>query len=1470
MANADPVEIDGIYYNLVSKIKSAEVTSNPNKYSGDVTIPETVTYGGEQYSVTSIGEQAFMSCRKLTSVSIPNGVISIGSEAFFGCSSLISVNIPTSINTVEYHAFANCSKLSPIYITDLEAWCKTSFKSAESNPLFYAKHLYLNGEEIKDLVIPNSVSSIYSYTFSGCSTLTSIVIPNSVTSIGTGAFYNCSALTSIILPPSVRNIAGLVFFGCSSLTSVNIPHGITTIDASLFYDCSSLTSIEIPSSVTSIESYAFKGCSGLTSINIPNTVTFIGINAFEGCSGLTSVNIPSSVTSIGTCVFYHCKELTSVTIPSTLRTISNGAFADCPELTDFYCYVEKVSIDESYHTLYDALYTSTYAFSDSYIEYATLHVPEGCVDAYKAIEPWNKFKEIVGMEESTDALEIDGIYYNLDANTKSAEVTSNPNKYSGDVVIPEKIIYGDEVYTVTSIGREAFYACKSLTTAIIPESVTSIGESAFMSCNSLTSISISNNVSYIGKYAFSGCSKLTSVILPDCLTKIDESVFYCCNALTSVTIPESVTSIGHNSFANCMRLTSVVIPNSVTIIGNEAFQYCSSLTSINIPNSVTSIGMSAFEWCSSLTSITIPNNVTLINNYTFDQCSKLSSVTIGSGVEYIVKFAFSNCPELTDFICYAKNIPFTASDVFKSSNIDNATLHVPNSSVDSYKTIEPWKNFKNIIKLPQLIYVVDAETYKTVEPMVGEIIIPEPAPTKEGYTFSGWSEIPETMPDEDVTVTGTFSLNKHKLIYKVDGAEYKNYDVEYGATITPEASPTKEHYTFSGWSEIPETMPDEDVTVTGTFSLNKHKLIYKVDGAEYKNYEVEYGASITPEAVPAKEGYTFSGWDEVPETMPDNDVTISGTFSINKYKLIYKVDGADYKSYDVEYGASITPESAPTKEGYSFSGWSEVPETMPANDVTVTGTFSINKYKLIYKVDGADYKSYDVEYGASITPESAPIKEHYTFSGWSEIPEVMPAKDVTVTGTLIADKFKLVYKVDGADYKSYDVGYGSAITPEAAPTKEHYTFSGWSDIPETMPAEDLTITGTFSLNKHKLIYKVDGVDYKSYDMEYGASITPEAAPTKEHYTFSGWSEIPETMPDNDVTVTGTLIADKFKLIYKVDGTDYKNYEIGYGASITPETAPTKEGYTFSGWSEIPEKMPAKDVTVTGTFSINKYKLIYKVDGADYKSYDVEYGASITPEAAPTKEGYTFSGWSEIPEKMPAKDVTVTGTFTLDPEPTPEPEPKGTTFEEDVDDSATKETTVTFTVTDNGSSDTPTVSLSDDEGVSGNVEIPETVTHNGVEYKVTEISEGAFQNNTGLTDVSIPASITSIGANAFAGCTNLKSITVYNTTPINLSAISARALTRTESGDVFEGVNKETCILYVPEGSVDAYKAAPVWKDFKNILVIGSGTGIKGITLTEGETFDVFNLYGLKVKSKATSLDGLPKGIYVVKGKKVMK
>ncbi len=320
-AFADAVEIDGIYYNLVSKIKSAEVTRKPSgEYSGSINIPETVTYNGDgqTYTVTSIGSSAFYNCYGLTSITIPNRVTSIGELAFRGCDGLTSITIPNSVTSIGSNAFYLCSGLTKAEFASIESLCSISFDNYESNPLYYAHHLYIDGKEVKDLVIPNSV-----------------------TSIGYSAFFFCSGLTSITIPNSVTGIGSYAFYGCSGLTSITIPN-----------------------SVTSIGSSAFSYCSGLTSITIPNSVTSIGDEAFKGCSGLTSITIPNSVTSIG-----------------------YSAFKDCPELTDVYCYAENVPS------------TWSDAFEGSYIEYATLHVPEVSINTYKERTPWSSFGTIKPLED---------------------------------------------------------------------------------------------------------------------------------------------------------------------------------------------------------------------------------------------------------------------------------------------------------------------------------------------------------------------------------------------------------------------------------------------------------------------------------------------------------------------------------------------------------------------------------------------------------------------------------------------------------------------------------------------------------------------------------------------------------------------------------------------------------------------------------------------------------------------------------------------------------------------------------------------------------------------------------------------------------------------------------------------------------------------------------------------------------------
>ena len=514
-------------------------------------------------SVTSIGDQAFYNCSSLTSVVVPDSVTSIGDFAFYNCSSLTSVEIPDSVTNIDNYAFYNCSKLKDVYISDVEAWLNISFGDIYAYPNYYGQLHILDdsGEEVEE-----------------------IIIPDSVTSISYRAFYQCSSLTSVVIPDSVTSIGGYAFAYCSNLTSVEIPDGVTSIDSNAFYYCGSLTSVVIPDSVTSIDYDAFAYCSKLTSVEIPDSVTNMGNYAFSHCSSLTSVVIPDSVTSIGEYAFSGCSSLEEMTIPfvgGSRKTIG-----------DKYQYPFGYIFGTSSYEGGTATEQYYYGSSTSSITDSTYYIPASLQKV-----------TVTGGEI------LRGAFYNCSSLT-SVEIPDSVTSVGDYAFYNCSSLTSVEIPdSVTSLGNYAFYQCSSLTSVEIGDSVTSIGSWAFYGCSSLTSVVIPDSVTRIDNYAFLNCSSLTSVEIGDSVTSIGVGAFSDCSSLTSVVIPDSVTSIGVSAFYDCSNLTSVVIPDSVTSIAEKAFYGCSSLTSVVIPDSVTSIGNYAFQNCSNL--VEVVNNSAL-------------------------------------------------------------------------------------------------------------------------------------------------------------------------------------------------------------------------------------------------------------------------------------------------------------------------------------------------------------------------------------------------------------------------------------------------------------------------------------------------------------------------------------------------------------------------------------------------------------------------------------------------------------------------------------------------------------------------------------------------------------------------------------------------------------------------------------------------------------------------------------------
>ena len=292
---------------------------------------------------------------------------------FADCSGFTSVTIGNSVTSIGSKAFDNCYGLTKVIVSDIAAWCGISFESDSANPLIYAHHIYCDeNTEIKDLVIPNGIMSIGNYAFHGCSSLTSVTIGNSVTSIGFNAFCFCSGLTSVVFGNGMTSIGGGAFNQCTGLTSITIPNNVTSIGGGAFNQCTGLTSVTMGNSVTSIEVGAFSSCSGLTTITIPNSVTNIGYGAFENCTGLISVTIGSGVTSIGKRAF------NGVDIPTIISLIKNP-----------FTIEGKTSSDRT--------------FTLNTFNNATLYVPYGTIDKYKATNGW---KDFVFIEEETPVLPV--------------------------------------------------------------------------------------------------------------------------------------------------------------------------------------------------------------------------------------------------------------------------------------------------------------------------------------------------------------------------------------------------------------------------------------------------------------------------------------------------------------------------------------------------------------------------------------------------------------------------------------------------------------------------------------------------------------------------------------------------------------------------------------------------------------------------------------------------------------------------------------------------------------------------------------------------------------------------------------------------------------------------------------------------------------------------------------------------------
>ena len=789
-------------------------------------------------------------------------------------------------------------------------------------------------------------------------------------------------------------------------------------------------------------------------------------------------------------------------------------------------------------------------------------------------------------------------------------------------------------------------------------------------------------------------------------------------------------------------------------------------------------------------------------------------------------------------------------------------------------------------------------------------------PTKEGYTFAGWdAALPEKMPAEDLIITAQWNINQYTMKFvDEDGTVIDSVRTNYSDSVVVN-NPEKEGYTFVGWSDtIPATMPATDLTFTAQWAINTHYIIYVVDSAVYQTDSANYNAEIKLIDEPTKTGYTFGGWSKAPETMPDTDVTISGSFMVNQYTAAFVKVAGDTTKVTANFGDSLKVPANPTRKGYAFRGWNvRIPATMPAQDTAFTAIWDTLNYSITYYNIEEDFdgqESYNVTDSFDIeTPE----KQGYEFVGWTGTNWKEATKEITIkndtgnieltanwasatmtytvehlqadlsgdhsilaaTDTLTgktdsltaavaktfegftAQKVEQV-KIEPEDYatvvvifydrQSYTLTWdGNGGTVEGSSQhrdtvlfgeqviarnadRTGYILSGWSGMDYgymDMPATDLTVVAKWESGnvQYKVKHLREDLEGKftiaQYDTLTGKTDSLTAAKVKQYEGFTAPDSVKQTAiaADGSTVVEIRYSRNSYELTWDANGGQMGNGAatmidtIAYGDSIWMP-AMAREGYTFLGWSDTLVTMPARDTTIKAQWEINKNTVVFKYsEDSVYQTITQDFGTELELPEEPTKPHYTFIGWSDTLATIPAEDTTFidavwainqhtvtfgtdsTGTITavnaknetvasgskvdygtvitLTPEPA-----SGYFFIRWSDGDTSSRRTITADTTINAifknefiagglkytltSASTVAVGkIDDDHNPIGTLTIPATMidSTDGDFFSVTAVDTNAFKGCTELTTVIVSAGITEIAYSAFRECSNLVSVSL---------------------------------------------------------------------------------------------------------------